>query len=259
MLIYRNRGPRRYHDQPVPPGPRQGWEFQAILSGECALDLEGAKSVRVSQCLLVFRPETVHGWSAADRTPCEIAVVHFDRVPSELDRAVLPGGWLQCGLQPDTLGRIDNAVATLTRQRPDDGLYDLRSDALLIELTLLQLEQVKLPPVHEQHAHRLATHALAWYSEHLADRPSVADAADALAVSPGQLRRLFRQAGMGSPAKRFAAIRCERARQLIERTDYPMKRVAGLCGYASQSDMCRAFRREGVHPPARFRARTLGP
>lgn len=259
MLVYANAGPRRYDLRPSPPTTRRAWEFQAVVSGRCVIDLTPAASREVARSLCVFRPERAHGWGGLAGVGCEIVVAHYDRVPAELDRALPPGGYL---VRPIDAGRARALRATIgglieggSRRDP---LAGLRAERVLIDLTLSILEGMPVHRVEGDEARRLAEAALAWYGEHLAERPTVASAAEAMAVSPGHLRRVFRQAGMGSPQQRFLAVRLDRSRELLERTDTPVKTIARLCGFSDPTDFARVMRREWGRSPSDLRQEMRG-
>lgn len=78
------------------------------------------------------------------------------------------------------------------------------------------------------------------------DRAGLARAAG---VSPRQLDRLFR-AQLGRTVRDHQReLRLERARQLLQRTAIPVLEVALACGFASASELARAYRRRFGHAP----------
>ena len=254
MLVYVNHGERRYDRRPVPPTTRRDWEFQAIVAGSCEADLSPRPSRPAGGRLWLFRPETPHGWRAEPGEACRIAVAHFDRVPAELDRATPPAGWLSREMDEAGLSAIEAEVTGIMTEAKRAGpLAALRAERLLIDLSLSILEAEGVHRIEQDDTRRRTEAALAWYGEHLADRPTVRDVAEAVYVSPGHLRRLFREAGIGSPQSRFKRVRIDRSRELLERTDMPVKTIAHLCGFASASDFSRSCRRELGAPPSAIR------
>ncbi|WP_345711050.1 helix-turn-helix transcriptional regulator, partial [Kineococcus glutinatus] len=75
-------------------------------------------------------------------------------------------------------------------------------------------------------------------------------------VSPFHFARLFRVATGCSPHQHVLRRRVERARELVVGTAVPLAQVAARCGFADQSHLTRALRRELGVTPAALRARS---
>lgn len=83
---------------------------------------------------------------------------------------------------------------------------------------------------------------------------SIEELADAVGQTPRTFQRRFREA-MGCSA--FVAVqdlRLARARLLLETTDALTATISNKCGFASEEQMRRAFRRKFGAPPASFRS-----
>ncbi|HLL88415.1 MAG TPA: substrate-binding domain-containing protein [Tepidisphaeraceae bacterium] len=74
-----------------------------------------------------------------------------------------------------------------------------------------------------------------------------------VAVSSRLLERRFRTAVGRSPAEEIRRVRVELAKQLLIRTDLPLRTVAQRSGFADVHHLCHAFRRDADTTPARFR------
>jgi AraC-like DNA-binding protein len=82
------------------------------------------------------------------------------------------------------------------------------------------------------------------------------DCARAVGVSPQHLSSLLSADGDGF-SRRLRSLRIERAKRLLESSDYELSRVASESGFGSQRSFNRAFRdSEGVSPSVR-RGRSL--
>ncbi|WP_245794339.1 helix-turn-helix domain-containing protein [Vannielia litorea] len=89
--------------------------------------------------------------------------------------------------------------------------------------------------------------------ERHAGRPTVAELAHSLAVSPQHLSRVAREA-TGQPVRALIAARSHReARRLLTYTNLPVQQVAYRLGYADPAHFSRAFTREAGVSPRAFR------
>ena len=74
-------------------------------------------------------------------------------------------------------------------------------------------------------------------------RPTIADVARRMGVSPRHLSRLFARHLDASPLQVALSRRVQRAKRLIDATDLPMHRVAECAGFSSPRRMSAAFAR----------------
>ncbi len=86
-------------------------------------------------------------------------------------------------------------------------------------------------------------------------RVSLSIAAALAGVSPSYLSRVFSQE-MGETFSRYVRrIRVQRAEELLTGTDLSIAEIAEACGFADQSHLTQAFRRDTGTTPAAYRAR----
>ncbi|WP_135547938.1 helix-turn-helix transcriptional regulator [Paenibacillus cymbidii] len=120
---------------------------------------------------------------------------------------------------------------------------------------LLALAAVRQPP--EQRAPAAGSHSdaalLRKIELYLNDRPglkcNVHELAASLHMSYGHLARKYKQLTGGTIVDRLTSIRLERSRELLERTDKPIREVAQVAGFASEFYFSRIFKRlTGVSP-----------
>ena len=82
---------------------------------------------------------------------------------------------------------------------------------------------------------------------------SVSIVADALGFSRFQLARRFEEEA-GKPLSAYLRERqFARAKELLESTDYPIKRIAILSGCGTERTLCRLFREFTDAPPSAWR------
>lgn len=92
-------------------------------------------------------------------------------------------------------------------------------------------------------------HLLTWINEHPEEDLSLPSLADRAAMSERNFGRVFAsQTGM-TPACYVECVRLDRAKQLLESTDWPQARVAERSGFGTVPTLIRAFaRRIGLTP-----------
>jgi AraC family transcriptional regulator len=78
-------------------------------------------------------------------------------------------------------------------------------------------------------------------------------------LSPFHFARLFKKATGASPHAYLAALRIERARQLLAATDLSVTEIGSRVGYQSPSHFGKAFRRATGRAPRAFRAALIAP
>lgn len=139
-----------------------------------------------------------------------------------------------------------------TVRRPDEPLaaasLDHRATALLCALAAQ-------PAVGDDHA-ALASELIA--RDH-AVIGSIGDVAQAVGISADRLRHLFTARYGFGPAQWLANVRCDRACDLLARSDMPLAGIAAACGFRSVRHLSEAFRRAQGEPPMRWRRRHRPP
>ncbi len=136
---------------------------------------------------------------------------------------------------------------------------DERFMAMLASVMLEQTYRVLTTPetggINPRHVHFARLQAvLGIIHGHLAEDLSAQLLADQAQVSLAHFRRLFQEA-MGAPPHRYIlAARLEQARKLLTMTTLPISRIAGDCGFSSQSHLTARFRSAHAATPAEYRA-----
>lgn len=83
----------------------------------------------------------------------------------------------------------------------------------------------------------------AYISEHLARRITVAELAQLACLSPSQFHAQFKDRVGLTPHQYLLRQRLDRAARLLRESDLPLVRVAGECGFSSQSALTTTMRR----------------
>jgi len=83
----------------------------------------------------------------------------------------------------------------------------------------------------------------AWITEHVAQDLSVGVLAQQMGMSERSFLRRYREQTGTTPAKAVERIRVEAARQLLDDTELPFKRIALRCGLGCEATFRRSFQR----------------
>lgn len=84
---------------------------------------------------------------------------------------------------------------------------------------------------------------------HVEDKLNTSEIAEELGITVRQLQRLFSQFIGKSPARVYAEIRLDRARNLLLQTDMSVTEVSVACGFGSTSNFSRSYRDHFGHSP----------
>lgn len=241
---------------------RTNWEFYAVTRGRCGFTLrDGEKPALHERMLWVFAPECSHAWHDDRRHKYHRISFHFGSVPYPLDEIVRRhGGWLARPLTAADVARVQAIAADLEpHYLRQHRLSPLHFDAGVAALSLLALSgnHAAEAPALPDLANFKVESALSWYADHLAESPSVKQAADAVHVSTSHLRRLFWQVRRTSPKIAFQRTRLEKAQELMSRTALTLDDVARHCGYASSSHFCREYRAFHNFTPTHWRKKLI--
>jgi AraC family transcriptional regulator len=264
MLRYLGYGYRHFGQKPLSPHTRINWEFYAVLEGRCALwpaggPKPGADSLE-ENTLWIFPPEHAHGWTG-ERKHCRVLVLHYGSVAATLAQKARLHGFLKHKMSAAEARRVE-AIAQELQPHYSDPIETspLHAQKAQVELALMVMEgNASRLPTHAGLARRKMEHVVSYFEEHLREGPTVAQAARAAAISPGHLRRLFKDAGRESPRMALRRVAMEHAISLLAGTDITLDAVAEQCGFSGASEFSRAFKRHFKVPPAVWRAGVLPP
>lgn len=140
------------------------------------------------------------------------------------------------------------------------SLSELHYHRVMLQLSLIALHSGPAAQIHPYHKPKLekVVAAQSWFSDHLVENPTVKMVAAAVHVSPSYLRRLFWEVKKQGPKSLLRRVQMERVVQQLSRSSDGLEKVAADCGFASASELCRAFKAQFHLPPAVWR-RNLTP
>lgn len=103
---------------------------------------------------------------------------------------------------------------------------------------------------------RVVARAKRFFRDHLAEPGLVAAAASRANLDARTFARRFRRAAGIGPREFIAALRLDRARELLSRSRLPIEEVAARAGYADRSAFAKAFKARAGLTPADYRRRS---
>lgn len=264
MLEYLNYGTRGYARIHRRAWRRDLWEFQAVTSGELGLVLGSDSPIRYfKRTLFVFPPDHLHGWANRKHRPCEIMVMHFDRVPSAIEELFRRNAFLALPLTKAEIEQLEALRKLIEpRYRNPDSHSSLLFDKALIELSLIALEKAAPPRPLQGSKNRDATRveeAIHWLRDHLHENPSIPELARAIGVSQTHLRRLFSEIKGKSPQRCLQDLRVSFAQDLLANTDDSIGEIADAVGATSITVFTRAFRKATGRSPTGWRRHARNP
>ena len=197
---------------------------------------------KVTEFGLVHVLRNIHGlacWYLDSRIPLRGASFPFTAPPHADAYALMFPGTLQFAAAQAGI-RFDARYLALALRRDERALQQMLKRAL--PLTVLQYRRDRLLVQQVRQA--------------LSAQPQQAHSADGLAsllnISARTLHRQLKEEG-ASLQKLKDAVRFERAKDLLHRSDKPVKQVATAVGFRNEKSFIRAFRLATGASPAAFR------
>lgn len=257
MLRYLGLGKRWLGDRPMPAHKRVNWEFLAVVRGKLApFELDDAPRVPVGDRFWLFPPGVTHGWAGERGKSCEVIVIHFNVVPQALERTALRYGHLETELSSKDKVFLRALALRLKRHYWRPTLEsDIHTERALMDLSLLALRdcEERREPMDIGGSLARVTSAEDWLRAHLAENPSIENAAGAVGLSVSQLNRLFRRIRKEGPQRVLNRLKIERAMELLGSGNAKLHSIAGECGFTTASNLCRAFKSMKGHSPTTWR------
>jgi AraC-like DNA-binding protein len=197
----------------------------------------------VRELVLTFLLRNLHGlacWYVDSRIPLRGTRLPFASPPHAQAYAHMFPGPLEFGAGHAEL-RFDAAYLQLPLRRDEKALSQMLQRALRIPVLQYRRDRLLVPQVRQV----------------LATQPDQAQNADALAallhVSPRTLHRQLKEEG-ASLQQLKDEVRMERAKELLYRTEKPVKQVAAAVGFRNEKSFARAFKAWAGVAPGAFRA-----
>jgi transcriptional regulator GlxA family with amidase domain len=154
--------------------------------------------------------------------------------------------------QPWLIEEIEQLTQPHARPGPlDQRIFNLRATALLLELVrqAASVSHEKSLPAADRHVFL----AEQYIGRNFATLESLDEVAAHVGVTPDHLRHVFKQARGESLVQYLGKIRVARAKTLLTSSPFPIKQIAGLCGFHDEYYFSAAFRRIARISPKEYR------
>lgn len=214
----------------------------ATSGGTATIAIEEARPLppALRELSLAFLLRNVHGlacWYVDSRIPLQGSAFPFPEPPhADAYQHMFPGPLAFGAAQAQV--RFDARYLALPLRRDEKALAQMLQRALSITVLQYRRDRLLVPQVRQA----------------LAAHPGRSHSAEALAqllhVSPRTLHRQLKEEG-ASLQQLKDEVRLEKARELLYRTDKPVKQVAAAVGFRNEKSFSRAFRAwTGLSPAA---------
>ena len=241
----------------VRPQGRRDYQLLYIAAGNAVFYREGRPSPAPAGTFVVYFPGEPQDYEFSSAWKTEVCWVHFSGkdVPELLQQAGLTrGNLLDGGILPEYHQLFLQMVQELQFARP--GYQEML--ALLFRQLLMTVrrhslecgpERVRIPEEIQEAVH--------YFNEHFSDPISIAWYAKKKHISVCWFIRSFRLA-MGMPPMQYiTSVRLNRARMLLESTDYPIQEIAAMVGYDNPLYFSRIFKKQVGEAPSRYRRHSI--
>jgi AraC-like DNA-binding protein len=214
----------------------------AVAGNSAAITVEERSPLpaEVRELSLAFVLRNIHGlacWYIDSRIPLQGSAFPFPAPPhADAYQHMFPGP--TAFEAPEAQLRFDARYLQLPLRRDEKALAQMLQRALSITVLQYRRDRLLVPQVRQA----------------LAAHPERSHSADALAgllhVSPRTLHRQLKEEG-ASLQQLKDEVRLEKARDLLYRTNKPVKQVAAAVGFRNEKSFSRAFRAwTGMSPAA---------
>jgi AraC-like DNA-binding protein len=148
---------------------------------------------------------------------------------------------------------IDESLDHLARYVSSEASAGALGDGLARHATSLLADSITRKFSAQGRRAEPILRALAIIEERYAEPLTVAELARAAGMGVSRFHEQFRRETGHTPAERLAAIRLDRAEDLLRETRFSIAEIALAVGFSDQSALTRSFRRRRGTTPAAFR------
>lgn len=230
------------------------WLLIATVNGRGRFGHADGELVTQPGDWVLIRPGTPHDYGVeASLKRWELLWVHFQARAHWLP-------WLNWPAVAPGLAKLAiGDESTVDRFREVHRLFnsDLRrSEAFAmnaLEAVLLDCDRQN-PLAATSHYDERIRRAMDYLERNIARKITLADIADAVGLSTSRLAHLFRGQAGQTPQQYLEALRMQRASELLRRTGFSIKQIAGAVGFDSQFYFSQRFKARKKQSPSGFRA-----
>ena len=219
-----------------------------VLNGSGRLQLERKESIFQKDDLVLVDCYEPHGYHA--QKDLETLWLHFDGLNSrEIYREICPSGPGMAAVKDRRLVRelMQEIYQMHVRaKRVDEGIQSACLSRIFAELLGSEPEQ------EEKEEPELAA-CLAYIQRNLAEDIRVKDLAECVSLSEFYFSRWFRSRMGASPYEYITSLRVNEAKIRLKTGRSSLASIASECGFASEGNFIRSFKRMTGTTPGEFR------
>lgn len=235
------------------PSGRGDCQLLYIASGRAHFYLEDREHVLEAGHFIFYRPGRPQHYVYHAAEQPEICWVHFTGREA-ISLAELAGftasSILYTGISPEFQQLFLRMIRELQFARP---CFEEALSLLLRELLLLVRRSLLESPQRDGRAQREILEAIRFFQENFSSEIVIADYAHSHHLSACWFIRSFRQYTGVPPLRYLTDIRMERARFLLENTDYNIGEIGDIIGYRNPLYFSRIFKKIHGLSPAQYR------
>ncbi len=206
------------------------------LSGVINIELGNySGKVAPGECVVIPEGE-LHHFTA--NTEARFVVADMDRLPEPLINSPLAAFSINCPLM-----HFLNFIEAQLEHQINPAL----EQSMFNTFTLLLAEQQPLPQVDQR-----IQQVLQFVAENLSEKVVTSALARVACLSETQLKKLFREQVGQTIMQYVTQVRMDKARALLQHTDYPVQLVAEQVGYTDLSAFSRRFSASFGLTPTQF-------
>jgi AraC-like DNA-binding protein len=238
-------------------GPRlmRDYEFVWLIEGDALYSWNDQVAEAPEGSVVLCRPggTDCFRWDPKRRTRHAFFHLQITRVPR---RWPAPHSWplARTLSEGDVLRPMFRYLLTWLGRGGDPALCRLSVEHMIRSYALGQFQTHELPShALPEPVERAMHHIRATLERDPSSTIAFADLADAACVTGAHLCRLFRKATGRTPAETVRLARLDRAAGLVGRSNYSIKQIADICGFATPFHFSRLFKGAYGVSPAKMR------
>lgn len=225
------------------------------VGGSGNIYIKDQKYIAEPDTICIIPPGLTHGYTTGSKW--EFFWIHIKKGPSTdiLDYIVKTRGFFYPTDQVDTLTEKIDTLLESDKTGIEAELFDSNIIAGLLHDMLQQVVGFDI----EQETSEKIKIIVDYIDHHYPEKITIDDLSKLINKSPGHTIRIFKSYTGYTPIEYLKKIRIMKACQLLDSTDYPVKRVASETGYNSVSHFITDFKALNSFTPQEYREKITKP
>ncbi|MDO5135762.1 MAG: AraC family transcriptional regulator [Eubacteriales bacterium] len=242
------------------PNRRKSHVLHLVLAGKGILELDGRRYCLKPGNAFWLQPGVTAWYQADDKDPWTYCWVGFSGLLA--DESMSSAGFSRknpvrvIGCRDEVDQIVGQMLAAHKPSWPD---FLKRNSLLLLLLSALTEDYRSTIPVKEIETDRARSaavyvrQAIEYMNNNYGSRLRIGELADYLGVNRCYLSESFKQQVGISPQEYLKKLRMEKAKQLLQRTEFSVSKVASTVGYQDQLAFSKAFRKYSGRSPMKYK------